>query len=597
MIRRISKHNDLKDIIKSCPSGVIDDIYAIEYYIQGNNVVINASFTQVGNELVVVLPTSQLELLPNGILMRRAFYKVVDTSYPDGYYNLEFEDNMNIWLGDYESEEPVIPEYVTEDELSSTLSSYATQDWVNSQQFLTSESLPSDLATQSWVRSYTYDSSTIDAACGKAEDNAITWVQEQGYLTASTIPSDIATQSWVSSYFYTKSYIDEVEINYDIRMKAIEVSLDESYATMSWVQSQGYLTVEDLPSGLATQSWVESYTYDKSMIAALVGKAQGDAFDDAQAWVSSQQFATQSWVQSQGYLTVGDLPSGLATQSWVESYTYDSSTIDAACGKAEDNAITWVQEQGYLTQHQDLTGYATQSWVEDYTYDKSMIAALVGKARGDAFDDAQAWVLSQSYITIGDIPSGLATQSWVESYTYDSSTIDAACCKAEDNAITWVQEQGYLTQHQDLTGYATESWVQSQSYLTSASISTYVTESAIESMGFATQSWVSSQGYLTSIPSEYATESFVTSALSGYATESWVQSQGYLTSVPSEYATQAWVESQSYLSTADFSSYATQSWVSSNFLDLSKIWTGTQSQWDELTADQQSFYTIALITV
>ena len=84
MIRRISKHNDLKDIIKSCPSGVIDDIYAIEYYIQGNNVVINASFTQVGNELVVVLPTSQLELLPNGILMRRAFYKVVGSSYPYG---------------------------------------------------------------------------------------------------------------------------------------------------------------------------------------------------------------------------------------------------------------------------------------------------------------------------------------------------------------------------------------------------------------------------------------------------------------------------------------------------------------------------------
>ena len=586
MIRRISKHCDLKDIIKSCPSGVVDDIYAIEYYIQGNNVVINASFTQVGNELVVVLPTSQLELLPNGILMRRAFYKVVDTSYPDGYYNLEFEDNMNIWLGEEESEEPVIPEYVTEDELSSTLSSYATQDWVSSQQFLTSESLPSDLATQSWVRSYTYDSSTIDAACGKAEDNAITWVQEQGYLTASTIPSDIATQSWVSSYFYTKSYIDEVEINNDIRMKAIEVSLDESYATMSWVQSQGYLTVGDLPSGLATQSWVESYTYDKSIIAALVGKAQGDAVDEVQTWVSSQQFATQDYVLGK----CGEVQSAI----YAEGYITDKDLGNALDGYATES---WVQEQGYLTQHQDLTGYATQSWVESYTYDKSMIAALIGKAQGDALYEAQEWVLSQSYLTVGDLPSGLATQSWVESYTYDSSTIDYACGKAEDNAITWVQEQGYLTQHQDLTGYATESWVQSQSYLTSASISTYVTESAIESMGFATQSWVSNQGYLTSVPSEYATESFVTSALSGYATESWVQSQGYLTSVPSEYATQEWVESQSYLSTADFSSYATQSWVSSNFLDLSKIWTGTQSQWDELTADQQSFYTIALITV
>ena len=586
MIRRISKHCDLKDIIKSCPSGVVDDIYAIEYYIQGNNVVINASFTQVGNELVVVLPTSQLELLPNGILMRRAFYKVVDTSYPDGYYNLEFEDNMNIWLGDYESEEPVIPEYVTEEELAETLEDYATQDWVNSQQFLTSESLPSDLATQSWVRSYTYDSSTIDAACGKAEDNAITWVQEQGYLTASTIPSDIATQSWVSSYFYTKSYIDEVEINYDLRMKAIEVSLDESYATMSWVQSQGYLTVGDLPSGLATQSWVESYTYDKSIIAALVGKAQGDAVDEVQTWVSSQQFATQDYVLGK----CGEVQSAI----YAEGYITDKDLGNALDGYATES---WVQEQGYLTQHQDLTGYATQSWVESYTYDKSMIAALIGKAQGDALYEAQEWVLSQSYLTVGDLPSGLATQSWVESYTYDSSTIDYACGKAEDNAITWVQEQGYLTQHQDLTGYATESWVQSQSYLTSASISTYVTESAIESMGFATQSWVSNQGYLTSVPSEYATESFVTSALSGYATESWVQSQGYLTSVPSEYATQEWVESQSYLSTADFSSYATQSWVSSNFLDLSKIWTGTQSQWDELTADQQSFYTIALITV
>ena len=443
MIRRISKKCDLKDIIKSCPSGVIDDIYAIEYYIQGNNVVINASFTQVGNELVVVLPTSQLELLPNGILMRRAFYKVVDTSYPDGYYNLEFEDNMNIWLGDYESEEPVIPEYVTEDSLSSTLSSYATQDWVSSQQFLTSDSLPSDLATkswvqsqgyltastipsdiatQSWVRSYTYDRSTIDYACGKAEDNAITWVQEQGYLTASTIPSDIATQSWVSSYFYTKSYIDEVEINNDLRMKAIEVSLDESYATMSWVQSQGYITVGDLPSGLATQSWVRSYTYDKSIIDALVGKAQGDAVDEVQTWVSSQQFATQQMVAdlNSAIVSAEEHINGLdmycealsayvdafvsefgsasyATQSWVRSYTYDSSTIDYACGKAEDNAITWVEEQGYVSTT-DLSSYATKSWVSSNYFEESKIWTGT-QAQWNALTSAQRATYTIALIT------------------------------------------------------------------------------------------------------------------------------------------------------------------------------------------------------
>ena len=67
-----------------------------------------------------------------------------------------------------------------------------------------------------------------------------------------------------------------------------------------------------------------------------------------------------------------------------------------------------------------------------------------------------------------------------------------------------------------------------------------------------------------------------TTALTGYATESWVQSQGYLTSVPSE--------------------YATESWVSSQFLEASKIWTGTSSQWAQLTPEQQAFYTIALVT-
>ena len=386
MIRRISKHNDLRDIVRSCPSGVIDDIYAIEYYTQGNETVIQAVFTKVGSQLEVILPASDLELLTDGILMRRAYYRVSDSSYPDGYYNLEFVESTNVWLGDSNGGS-VNPSYVTEDELSSTLSSYATQDWVSSQQFLTSENLPSDIATKSWVQSQGYlTASTIPSDIATEE-----WVRSQGYLTASTIPSDIATQSWVSSYFYTKSYIDEVEINNDLRMKAIEVSLDESYATMSWVQSQGYVTVGDLPSGLATQSWVESYTYDKSMIKAVAGKAQVDAVYEVQTWVSSQQFATQSWVQSQGYLT--SVPSEYATQSWVESYTYDSSTIGMIGQKATGDAIDWVQSQGYLTQHQDLTGYATESWVQ-----------------------------SQGYVSTTDL-SSYATKSWVSSNYFEESKI------------------------------------------------------------------------------------------------------------------------------------------------------------------------------
>ena len=99
MIRRISKSNDLKDLIKSCPSGVIDDITEIRYFISGHpETEIVATFEKVGSHLEAILPTSDLATLSNGVLMRRALYKVTDSAYPDGYYNLEFVDNMDVWL-------------------------------------------------------------------------------------------------------------------------------------------------------------------------------------------------------------------------------------------------------------------------------------------------------------------------------------------------------------------------------------------------------------------------------------------------------------------------------------------------------------------
>ena len=105
MIRRISKNNDLKDLIKSCPSGVIDDITEIRYFISGHpETEIVATFEKVGSHLEAILPTSDLATLGNGVLMRRALYKVSDPAYPDGYYNLEFVDCLDVWLCDDETD-------------------------------------------------------------------------------------------------------------------------------------------------------------------------------------------------------------------------------------------------------------------------------------------------------------------------------------------------------------------------------------------------------------------------------------------------------------------------------------------------------------
>ncbi len=339
MIRRISKSNDLKDLIKSCPSGVIDDITEIRYFISGHpETEIVATFEKVGTHLEAILPTSDLATLSNGVLMRRALYKVSDSSYPDGYYNLEFIDNLDVWLGDEETQDPFDPGYLTEEDLK-TLNGeslvgvgnidvvnyipdyYATKSWVSNQGYLTSHQDLSSYATQSWVSS-NFLSST--ALTGYATQS---WVQSQGYLTSHQDLSSYATKSWVSS----QQFITSVALT--------------GYATQSWVTSniRDFLTEDNVINILSVNSYV------------------------TESWVSSQQFATQSWVLSQGYITSETLPGDIATQSWVSS-NFLSST--ALTGYATQS---WVQSQGYLTSHQNLSSYATKNWVSaNYVNDKEV---------------------------------------------------------------------------------------------------------------------------------------------------------------------------------------------------------------------------------
>ena len=111
--------------------------------------------------------------------------------------------------------------------------------------------------------------------------------------------------------------------------------------------------------------------------------------------------------------------------------------------------------------------------------------------------------------------------------------------------------------------------------------------------GYATVDWVKQQGYLTEHQS-----------LAGYATESWVKEQNYLTEHQSldNYYTKSEVDTaiENIEVNVDLSNYYTKGEVNSklsNKLDTNKIWTGTQDEWDALTATQQNSYIIAMIEV
>lgn len=482
MIRRISKHNDLKDIIKSCPSGVIDDIYAIEYYIQGHNETIQASFTKTGQVLEVVLPSTDLETLPNGILMRRAFYKVLDSSYPDGYYNLQFEDNMNIWLGDVESEEPVIPDYVTEDELA--------------------------------------------AALGDLDGNTVEdYVVEVGHRVLDTVAETYATRAWVSS---------------------------KRYASIPWVEEQGYITSSAL-SGYATETYVDgSVNYIYNQLGVEISSVL-DAVNDIQdGTIVPVGTATQSWVQSQGY----------AVNNQQDPFITESSLTSWAAGS--DNHILREDDVPNLSMH------ASQIWCN---------------ISGDVFD-------------FDDVNEGLTELvSRVEDQIDEISLLDNRVTALEQSSspAQWGSITGTITNQTDLMtllgDYATQQWVQNRGYITNSALTGYATQSWVQ-QNCATQSWVQQQGYLDS------NSTIDGGNVSYYNTGDSLEEvlHDLSQTVYNDYAEKTWVMNQGYLTSSDLSGYATQQWATNQFLEESKVWTGTQAQWNALTPAQKAGYTIALIT-
>ena len=466
MIRRIAKTNDLKDLIKSCPSGVIDDITEIRYFISGHpETEIVATFEKVGSHLEAILPTSELSTLGNGVLMRRALYKVSDPAYPDGYYNLEFVDNLDVWLGE-EDVTPTPPgpdDYLTPNDLKTI----NNQSIVGQGNITIEASIPDYYATKSWVSEQGY--LTSSALTGYATES---WVSSQQF----------ATQSWVSSQGYYKPDSSETVL-YTIQPTDIDPIVPTGLIIGNYLEGDRVEGVEIGAGGLTVMchhyqesQWSQDYAYQVLTESNLSWYLDGYA---TESWVQAQGYitstgvsglATMSWVEAQGYITSETLPEDIATQSWVSS---NFLSVTALTGYATES---WVEAQGYLTSHQDLSSYATKSWVE-----------------------------AQGYLT--SVPSGYATESWVSSQQFITST--ALTGYATES---WVQNQGYLTSVP--SSYATQSWVEAQGYLTShQDLSSYATKSWVSSQQFATESWVSSQGYLTSHQN-----------LSSYATKSWVSS-------------------------------------------------------------------------
>lgn len=109
----------------------------------------------------------------------------------------------------------------------------------------------------------------------------------------------------------------------------------------NYIDSLGFITIDDIPEvsleGYATQTWVNEQGFLKATDLA--------------------PYATQEWVNGQNFLQSDDLTNYVTNNSLttvLENYVLNSELSDYA-------TIDWVNGQNYL-QTNDLNGYATQDW-------------------------------------------------------------------------------------------------------------------------------------------------------------------------------------------------------------------------------------------
>ena len=123
------------------------------------------------------------------------------------------------------------------------------------------------------------------------------WVESKGYVTAETLPEGIATETWVTS----QGYLTEHQDLSDYALKTEVPSLD-GYATQSWVTNQGYIT--SVPDTFATKTWVTSQGYltEHQDLSDYALKTEVPSLDG---------YATEEWVSNQltNYTTNSDFTS------------------------------------------------------------------------------------------------------------------------------------------------------------------------------------------------------------------------------------------------------------------------------------------------
>lgn len=292
-----------------------------------------------------------------------------------------------------------------------SLDGYATEQWVEDKHYITGVDL-SDYALKSEI--------PVVPTSNTAFTN------DAGYLTEHQSLSGYATEAFVSGFTYDKATIDEKVAgggSFDPSQYYNKTATDELLAEK--LDATAY-TPTDL-SNYYTKSEV-----DNEIISAIT---------DVEAEIPVVPTSNTAFTNDAGYITGVDL-SNYATKDNLTAATDDMATK------------TWVNNQGYLTEHQSLSAYSTTKQVNS-----AITQAVSGKQDTLISGTNIKTINNQSLLGSGNITiqggggtdapisAGTGTNSIKESSTGNTASGDYSHAEGNNTKATGTSAhaEGYYT--------------------------------------------------------------------------------------------------------------------------------------------------------
>ena len=181
--------------------------------------------------------------------------------------------------------------------------------------------------------------------------------------TKDEIPSidGLAEKDWVESRGYiTSSALSRYA-------KKSEIPTLNGYATQDWVNEQGFLTEAQDLSGLVKKTELKDYVKTTSLNNYA---KKSDLPTDYIKESDLSEYVKASEISS----TLNDYAKKSSLSEYVKTSTFNSKLNSLAKKSDIEGYATqkWVNEQGFLTKNQDLSEFATKTDLKDYVKIKSL---------------------------------------------------------------------------------------------------------------------------------------------------------------------------------------------------------------------------------